>query len=367
MNKVLGYITTNFVNENFGKLAELRPVGTIPFGGRYRLVDFPLSNMVHSGIRTVGVTTAYYYRSIVDHLGSGKEWSLDRKEGGLFLLPGSVYGMKRFEGKFLLRDFIQNRPYLDRAKEDTVIVSASNKIFNIDFEPIVERHRSSGAQVTMLYKEIPDAHMKRGPFLELDQNGALIGTVREMAGNAAWFMDCFIINIRDLLALMDWYEAMDYVDMIELLSENASNMKILSYPFDGYVGAVDSSYDYMRCSMELLKPEIREELFGNKKKIFTKVQDAPPSKYLKGCHIFNSLVSSGCMIEGTVENSILFRNVKIGKGAVVKNSIIMQRGTIAPGAVLENVICDKFARISEGSHLSGSRYMPLVIGKNQRV
>lgn len=367
MNKVHGFITTNYGNNNFGKLTELRPIATIPFGGRYRLVDFPLSNMVHSGIRAVGVTTSYYYRSIIDHLGAGKDWSLDRKSGGLYLLPGSVYGMKRFEGKFLLRDFIQNRPYLDHVKDDLVIVSASNKIFNIDFRPLVAQHRTSGAQVTMVYKEISDAHMKRGPFLELDQDGCLVHVSREESGTAAWFMDCFVINGQTLLDIMDWYETMDYIDMMEIFDENADSIIVDSYKFDGYVGAVDSSYDYMQTSLDLLKPEIRKELFVPKRKIFTKVQDAPPTKYLCDSKVSNSYISNGCVIGGTVENSILFRSVKVGKGAVVKNSVIMQKCEVMPGAIIENVICDKFTQISENSRLSGNRYTPLVLGKYQHV
>ncbi|MCI9596921.1 MAG: glucose-1-phosphate adenylyltransferase subunit GlgD [Firmicutes bacterium] len=367
MNNALGLITTNYTNQNFGKLAQSRPIATIPFGGRYRLVDFPLSNMVHSGIRSVGITTAHYYRSIIDHLGAGKEWSLNRKNGGLFILPGSNYGMKRFEGKFLLRDFINNRPYLSRATEDLVIVSASNKIFNMDFNELVEHHRQSGAQITLLYKEIPDAHMKRGPFLELTQEGNLVSIERESKGHAAWFMDCFAINICDLLSLLDWYETMDYMDMTDIFMENITRMRISSYPFSGYVGTVDSPYDYMQCSLDLLKPEIRNELFNSDKKIFTKVQDAPPTKYLAGCHVSNSFISSGSIIEGTVENSLLFRNIRVEKGAVLKNCVIMQRGRIASGASLENVICDKFVSISENARLSGNRYKPLVIGKGEAL
>lgn len=367
MNNALGFITTNYTNQNFGKLAESRPIATIPFGGRYRLLDFPLSNMVHSGIRSVGITTTYHYRSIIDHLGAGKEWSLNRKNGGLFVLPGSTYGMKRFEGKFLLRDFIHNRPYLARATEDVVIVSASNKIFNMDFNELVTSHRKSGAQVTLLYKEIPDAHMKRGPFLELTQDGNLVSIERETKGHAAWFMDCFAINIHDLLSLMDWYETLDYMDMTDIFMENLTRLKISSCAFNGYVGSVDSPYDYMQCSLDLLKPEIRNELFNSDKKIFTKIQDAPPTKYLAGCHVSNSFISSGSMIEGTVENSVLFRNVRVEKGAVLKNCVIMQRGRISAGAVLENVICDKFVSISENAHLSGNRYKPLVVGKGEEL
>ncbi len=367
MNNVMGLITTNYTSENFGKLAEPRSIATIPFGGRYRLVDFPLSNMVHSGIRSVGVTTAHNYRSIIDHLEAGKEWSLSRKEDGLYLLPGSVYGMKRFQGKFLLRDLINNRPYINRANEDYVIVSASNKIYNIDFGPVVKQHIASGAQVTMLYKEIANANTKHGPFLDIDRDGVVTGFRQEETGIAAWFLDCFIINRQNLLELMDWYETMDYIDMMEILRENITKMKILSYGFNGYASSVDSIYDYMQTSMDLLKQEVRDELFGGSKKIFTKVQDAPPSKYLASSRVSNSVVSSGSIIEGTVENSILFRNVKIGKGAVVRNSIIMQRCTIAPGAVLDNVICDKFVQVSENVHLSGNRYTPLVLEKNQKL
>lgn len=367
MKKVMGLITTNYTNESLGKLAELRPVATIPFGGRYRLVDFPLSNMVHSGVRSVGITSAHYYRSLVDHLGAGKEWSLNRKEKGLFLLPGSVYGMKRFDGKFLLRDFINNRSYLERADEEQVIVSASDKVYNIDFELPVKAHRESGADVTMLYKEIASANIKSGMFLELDRNGAVRSFQRQATGIAAWFMDCFIINKSKLLELMAWYENLDYIDMMEILMENVGRLKIDSYAFNGYVGAIDSIYDYMQCSQDLLKAGIHDELFNSSKKIFTKVQDAPPSKYLKGSNVSNSIDSSGGIIEGTVENSILFRNVRIGKGAVVRNCVIMQRCQIAPGAQLENVICDKFVQVSENVRLSGNRYTPLVIEKNQKL
>lgn len=367
MNNVMGLITTNYSSENFSKLADIRPIATLPIGGRYRLVDFPLSNLVHSGIRTVGVTSAYRYRSLIDHLGAGKEWSLSRKDDGLYILPGSAYGMKRFQGKFLLRDLINNRPFLDRATEDYVIVSASNKIYNIDFHQMVDQHIETGAEITMLYKEVANADMKAGHFMDLAHDGSVISVKNSAMGIAAWFLDCFIINRETLLNLMEWYSNMDYIDMMEIITDNLSRMKIQSYNFTGYVGAVDSTYDYMQCSMDLLDPKVRNELFYSSKMIFTKIQDAPPAKYLEGCKVSNSIISSGAIVEGDVENSILSRNVKIGKGAVVKNCVILQRCVIEPGAVLENVICDKFAHVSENVRLSGTKYSPLVIEKNQKL
>lgn len=367
MNNVMGFITTNYSGENFGKLADKRPIATIPIGGRYRLLDFPLSNMVHSGLRTVGVTSTYHYRSLIDHLGAGKEWSLSRKENGLYILPGSVYGMKRFQGKFLLRDFINNKPYIERATEDYVIVSAANKIYNIDFHQAVEQHIESGAEITMLYKEIANFGMKTGHFLELERDGTVIGINDTAGGIAAWFMDCFIINRETLLNLMEWYANMDYIDMMEIITDSFLRFKVKSYNFNGYVGAVDSTYDYMQCSMDLLDAGVRNELFNSSRMIFTKIQDAPPAKYLDGCKVSNTMVSSGAIVEGTVENSILSRNVRIGRGAVVRNSVILQRCVIEPGAVLENVICDKFAQVSENVRLSGTKYSPLVIEKNQKI
>lgn len=368
MNNVMGLITTNYSSEHFNKLAEIRPIATLPIGGRYRMVDFPLSNLVHSGIRTVGVTSAYRYRSLIDHLGAGKEWSLSRKDDGLYILPGSAYGMKRFQGKFLLRDLINNKPFFDRATEDYVIVSASNKIFNIDYHQAVAKHIESGADITMLYKEVANADLKKGHFLDLDRDGNVTGIDTVASGGiAAWFMDCYIINRERLLNLMEWYSNMDYIDMMEIITDNIGRLKIKTYSFGGYVGAVDSTYDYMKCSMDMLDLKVRNELFNSSKMIFTKVQDAPPAKYLEGCSVTNSIVSSGAIIGGTVENSIISRNVKIGKGAIVKNCVILQRCVIEPGAVLENVVCDKFAYVSENVRLTGTKYSPLVIEKNQKL
>ena len=152
MKRLMGLVCANYASDRFGMLTEERPIASIPFGGRYRLVDFPLSNMVNSGINTVGLVTPYAYRSLLDHVGNGKAWTLNRKVGGMFILPGSAYGVKNAQGKFLLRDVIRNQAYLERSRRDIVVVTACSKIFNMDFREAAEQHEKSGAVVTLLYK-----------------------------------------------------------------------------------------------------------------------------------------------------------------------------------------------------------------------
>ncbi len=365
-NKILGLISCNYNNEAFGSLTEERGLASLPFGGRYRLLDFPLSNMVNAGIRTIGIVTPYHYRSIMDHVGNGKEWSLDRKNGGMFILPGSIYGLKNMRSTFLLRDIIQNRAFLDRAKEEYVLVSGSHKIFNMDLRPLFKQHISAGNDITMLYKPIADAENHPGTYLQLDGN-KLVGLKSDEVGHANCFMDCFIINRDLLLKFIDWYKALGYVDLLDIVVDSLPNLNVAGYAFGGYLGQVDNIRDYMKCSQDLLQEPVRRELFMSENKIYTKIQDNPPAKYGAQTSVKNSLFSTGCIINGTVENSILFRGVKVGEGAVIKNCVLMQKTVVEPGAVLENVICDKHVVISGGNKLFGAANKPLVISKGKNI
>ncbi len=364
--RIFGMISCNYNDDSFGQLTAVRSVASMPFGGRYRLLDFALSNMMNSGIRTIGVVTPYQYRSILDHVGAGKEWSLDRKHGGLFLLPGSIYGPKGAHCSFMLRDIIKNMPFLERAKSDTILICGSSKVFNMDFRPMFAAHEAAGGGITMLYKKVNEATAKDALYLELE--GDMVKSMtRETIGEANCFMDCFMIDRKLLLNFIDWYQNFSHIDMTEIMSENLESLPIHAYPFEGYLGQVNNISDYMRCSQDLLRLEVRQELFGGDAKIRTKIEDNPPAKYSAQAEVHNSLVPTGCVIEGTVENSILFRGVHVGPGAVVRNSVIMSKCVIQPGALLENVICDKFVKIGSGNKLSGTEARPLVIAKNSDI
>lgn len=364
--KILGLISCNYNNEVFGSLTEERGLAALPFGGRYRLLDFPISNMVNAGIRTIGIITPYHYRAILDHVGNGKEWSLNRKSGGMFILPGSIYGLKNMHSSFLLRDIIQNRAYLDRSHEDYVLVSGSHKLFKLDLRPMIEAHIAAKRDVTLLYKQIDDAENHPGGYLGLD--GERVANIRrDESGRAACFMDCFIINRGLLLNFIDWYKAMGYIDLLDIIAENLPSLNVGAYAYGGYLGQVDNIRDYMKCSLDLLRDDVRQELFGGAQKIFTKIQDNPPAKYGAQAQVKNSLIPTGCIVNGAVESSIIFRGVKVGEGAVIKNCVIMQKTVVEPGAVLENVICDKYVTVSRGNKLSGTAAKPLVIPKSSEV
>lgn len=367
MGSVIGLISTNYTGENYGKLIEDRPVASIPFGGRYRLIDFPLSSMANSEIDTVGVITPSNYRSLADHLNMGREWGLNKKQGGMFMLPGAVHGLKDLSARFSLRDVILNREFFLRADEDTVLFCAANRVYNIDFRPAIEQHELSGAPVTMIYKKVRSGETANGLFLTISPSGQVSSIASAAQGEANCFLDSMLISRTLLLNFIECYQNLGYIDIMDILATNLGQIQVDSWCYTGYEHAVDNAADYMHVSLDLLRPEVQEELFSLDRPVLTKTQDSPPAKYLPGAKVKNSILSASCTLEGTVENSILFRNVTIGKGAEVRNSVLMQGCVISPGAVVENVICDKYVKISPDVKLSGSEQKPFVIGKKQEL
>jgi glucose-1-phosphate adenylyltransferase len=367
MSSVIGLLSTNYTGEHYGKLIEDRPVASIPFGGRYRLIDFSLSSMVNSEIDTVGVITPSNYRSLADHLNMGREWGLNKKQGGMFMLPGSAHGLKDWSARFSLRDVILNREFFLRADEDTVLFCAANRVYNMDFRPAIAQHERSGAPVTLIYKKVQSGETAKGLFLKLSASGQVSSIENSAPGEANCFLDSMLISRKLLLDFIECYQNLGYIDIMDILATNLGQIQVGSWCYTGYEHAVDDARDYMLVSLDLLRPQVQAELFAEDRPIFTKTQDSPPAKYLPGANVKNSLVAASCTLAGTVENSILFRNVEIGEGAVVRNSVLMQHCIISPGAVVENVICDKYVKISPDVKLSGSEAKPFVIGKKQEL
>lgn len=367
MSKTIGLISTNYTGENYGKLIEGRPVASIPFAGRYRLIDFALSSMANSGIDTVGVITPTNYRSLADHLNMGREWGLNKKQGGMFMLPGASHGLKDTSARFSLRDVILNEEFFRRADEETVLFCAANRVYNMDFAPAIAHHEASGAPVTLIYKPHADGANAQGLFLKLDEDGIVTSIDASAEGPTNIFLDSMLISRDLVLDFIECYQNLGYIDILDILATNLSQIQVGSWCFTGYEHAVDDAQDYMKVSQDLLRPEVQAELFSDDRPILTKTSDSPPAKYLPGSCVKNSIVAASCILEGTVENSILFRNVEIGEGAVVRNSVLMQHCVISPGAVVENVICDKYVKINSDVKLSGSEKKPFVIGKRQEL
>ena len=367
MKTTIGLISANYTNDKFGSLAEKRTLASLPYGGRYRLIDFPLSSMINSGISTVGLITPYNYRSLMDHVGVGKPWSLGRKMGGMFILPGSVYGVRSSASKFLQRDIIKNRRYIDRDTADYVLFCGSNKVMNMDFRPLIEQHERNAYPITLAYKRVGRGEDCDGLFLKVDDGGKVSGILYSAEGEANYFLDCFVIDREFLISFIDWFDALSYMDVMEIVMDNLNEIGVDAYEFDGYVGAVDTVDDYMRVNMDLLDRNVRKELFESDHKIFTKVIDEAPVFYGPSSRVKNSLISTGCIVEGEVENSIIFRSSHIKRGAVVKNSIIMQHGIICEDAYASNVISDKYVTLGRGTRIEGGADHPFIIGKNQEL
>ena len=369
MGNVIGLLSTNYTGAMYGKLIADRPVASIPFGGRYRLIDFPLSSMVNSGINTVGVITPSNYRSLADHLNMGREWGLNTKQGGMFMLPGAVHGLKDTTARFSLRDVILNTEFFRRADEDTVLICAANRVYNMDFRPAIAQHEKSGAAVTLLYKTIAaeKTATAHGLFLGISGDGRVTAIADSAQGEANVFLDSMLIQRRVILDFIECYRNLDYIDMMDILAANLGQLHVDTWRYTGYEHAVDHAQDYLSVSQDLLDPEIQKELFLGDRPIYTKTQDSPPAKYLPGACVKNSLVAASCVISGTVEGSTLFRGVSVGEGAVVRNCVIMQHCAIGAGAVVENIICDKNVTISPGVKLSGSEKSPFVVGKYETL
>ena len=360
--KAIGYITANYSSKEHSALLESRPLASCPFMGRYRLIDFPLSNMMNAGIRTVGVVLPTNYRSIVDHLGSGREWELDRKKGGLFLLQGSAYGTAKTGIRFLLRDIIKNRTLFERAPEPYVVMSGTNIVFNIDLAHVIESHETSGAGITMIYRSA-DRALDDITRLEIGENGRVTSFASGCSYGDNKFLDCFVINRDLLLQIIDDYESIDYLDLFEAIRNDFGRIDVCSYEFKSLAVGMFNEETYYRRSMEMLNPDVMHALFTHERPIMTKAHDTAPAKYAPSSNTRNSFISAGCRIEGDVSGSILSRDVIVESGAYVSNSIIMQGCVIERGARVENAILDKNNTVPAQTELRGTPDHVLVVPK----
>lgn len=370
-HSAVGVIFSNIHDENIPELSRHRTMASIPYGGRYRLIDFALSNMVNAGITTVGVVTKYNYQSLLDHLGSGKDWDLARKDGGIILLPpysdetDTPYN-NRLEALKGITGFLNHR------NEEYVVISDCDGIAHIDIADIIAYHEEKGADITMAYHE-ETGKIDQSYFLTFAANET--GRIEEVqispkttaTSKSNVYINIMVINREFLLNIIQDAVTRGLTSFgKDILTKQVDSLKLYAYHFSGYYAGINSLQKYYQHSMELLDKKTRDELFGARD-IYTKVRDSAPSMYADDAIVKNSLISDGCVIEGTVENCILFRGVKIGKGSVIRNSIIMQDSVIGVGVELDSVITDKNVVIRDRRHLAGCAELPFFIGKGRMI
>ena len=333
-NKALCVIDGTNTSQSLQNLLNQRCVAALPFAGRYRLVDFALSNAVHSGITNVSIFPDGDYHSLSDHIRSGKFWGLDRKVDGLFLLPPK----KDVSAIANTLTFDRMREYIDyflRSRQTYVVLYHANIITTISFEQLVNSHIESEAEVTQAY-------YRNKP------------------------VNIFVLSREYLIELILRYEISPYQTVMDLVEMN-DGIKINRYEHDSYTRTIDSILSYYRANLDMLHYEYGFQIFLLNRPVLTKTKDESPTFYTKEADVSNSMIANGCRIEGKVENCILFRDVTVKRGAIVRNSVILPRTVIGENSIVEQVITDKHVYISDGARLSGQDYTPLVLGKGQRV
>lgn len=371
MGNVLGLVFANMHDTTLGDMTKNRTMGSVMFGGRYRLIDFPLSNMVNSGISEVGVITKSNYQSLLDHLGSAREWDLARKKGGLYILPpfGNVESTLyrgRIEALYGAMSFIKH----SRAKY--VILSDCDVVTNIDYKPIVAAHIESGADITAVAHtgvySSDDIKTSTVFNVDADKNVTSVLINPDISGTCTTSLNVFVMSMDFLIETVNDAMAGGNVSFERnILQEKCRELKIKIYEYDNYFSKLNSPESYFKSNMALLEPENARKLFVPKRSIYTKVSDNAPVKYNLDSKVSNSLVADGCIIEGEVENSVLFRGVKVGKGAKVKNCILMQGTVVGDNAELNYLITDKNVSICENHILTSSPQYPMYVGKGASV
>lgn len=360
----MGILNLNEKEDNILNLTRNRTVASVPLAGRYRVVDFVLSNMVNSGIQNIGVFTKSKSRSLMDHLSGGKPWDLDRKRGGLFVFNFGI-GNTSMEDVEMFRN---NIDYLQLSRENNVILSSSYMICNIDYEEAVKFHEQSGKDITIIYKKADNCSKS---FMDCDvlninnENRVLsVGKNIGVQNENNICMEMFIMKKKTLIDLIYKCVTTGVCRKIKhAIYRTLEEYNVTAYEFKGYVECVNSIKSYYKINMDFLDVKVSNELFFNNGLVYTKVKDEAPTKYSYDSNVSNSLIANGCIIEGTVENSIISRRVRIKRGAVVKNCIIMQNCEIDEDAQLDNIITDKSIYIGKGKQLKGDREIPLVIEK----
>ncbi len=366
-HETLGIVFSSTNEERISELTEKRTMGSVPIGGRYRLIDFVLSSMVNSGINKVGVVTKFNYQSLMDHLGTGKSWDLAKKRGGLFILPpffgGSTNG---FTNRVRILEAISR--FIADSNENYVLLSDCDMVCNIDFKKVINFSVKQDADITLIYKngklskEIDDV-----TSLSLGSDGRVIDLNVTASSNeeCMYTYNTTLIKRELLLKLVKECCAANKTSFRnDLLKNNLSKYKVYGYEFNGYSHIISSPCEYFKANMEFMNPVVMDELFNNQTRpIYTKTRDDMPARYGFDSKVRNSFIANGCVIQGEVENSVLFRGVHVGKGSKISNCVIMQDSNIGENSSLNYVIADKDVIVQNDVNLSANETCPVYISK----
>lgn len=369
-SNAFGLIYSGSDNWQLKDFTMLRSLASVPFGGRYRIIDFPMSNMVNSGIASVGVMTQSNYSSLIDHLGSGAPWDLNRKRDGLYLLPpfnSSESGANIGSVDAL----ISAMDYMEHTSARYCVYQGCTSVFNTCYREVLDFHLAKKADITCLYfvdppqRSLEDMGSGDIRFL-LDEDSRVtameVDAKRPLSHNV--FLDGMILDKQLLTYLTLEAHNSDQVDFCkDLLRKKVNELRIYAYPIHTYVGRICTVKSFFEANLDILNPKVSAQLFNREAPIWTKIKDEVPALYKSCAVVKNSMVADGCVIEGEIENCVLSRAVRIAQGAKLKNCVIMQGCEISEGVELENVILDKEVTVRRGRRLVGTESYPVSVRK----
>lgn len=359
----------NFRGDDISGLKKTRTLASIPVGSRYRLIDFMLSSLVAAGVPNVGILANNNYNSLVDHVGWGKDWDLNRKNSGLKIITplANEIGRSVVINKF---DALANADfYLDEVLQDYVILADSNIVANVDFKKMLDFHKSSGADITVAYSYRKPA--SRDTQIVINDRNRVYDSLYHINGYSEVVATQLKIHIlsksllREIIAkglTLGWEDLMrDYI------SKNYNQLNVAAYEVKGYCAVINNVTDYYNFNMDLIKDDVRRELFLSGIEILTRVKDSVPTFYTATANVKSSVFADGCIVKGSVINSVISRDVIIEEGAVVENSIIMTKCKIGKNARVSHTIMDRYASVSEGVNVSGTSTVPYVVHKRTNI
>ena len=370
-----GIIFSSLNNNTLSRLTDDRTVAAIPFACRYRLIDFCLSNMVNANISNINIIANYNYRSLVEHIGSGKDWDLARRDGGINIISPFQTAHSTSVSVFSTHmEALKNMSeYINEFKEDYVVLVDSDHVLNIDFAEVIRSHEKTGASITFVTKVVSPEYTSKTPRMMLS---SVAGKITDISMNSSYnpknpelALNIFVMKTTQLRKIIEEANAHSLNSFTKWLLSNVKKENFRTYCYNGYVASVSSFLDYYKCSIQLAKDdEARASLLWKKEApIFTRVHNSAPASHGSAARVENSMLADECVIEGTVINSVLFRGVRVARGAVVKDSVLFHGTTVGKNAELNCIVTDKDVCITDGVKLSGNDNMPFYVQKGRKV
>ena len=352
------------------ELSNKRAIAAMPIAGSYRSIDFALSSMSNSHIQKVAVLTQYNSRSLNEHLNSSKWWNFGRKQGGLFVFPPTVTAENSYWYRGTADAMHQNLDFLRDCHEPYVVIASGDCVYKLDFNKVLEYHIARQADITVVCKDIPgDEDITRFGVVKMNEDGRIVQFEEKPMAASSSTISCgiYVIRRRQLIELIERSAEEGRFDFVkDVLIRYKDVRGIYGYKINSYWSNIASVDSYYRTNMDFLKPEVRDDFFHQYPDIYSKVDDNPPAKYNPGCEVRNSLVSSGSIINGYVENSLIFKKVFVGENCVIKNSIVLNDVYLGDNVHLENCIVESRDTIRANTYHIGEEGVKIVIESNER-